>query len=176
MVVSRKGTLLWAACQIVQLFCYLRSMLGPQVMCIPAVSLLRSVYPLLDEGLMWRAWCLRVWEALVVKAPEWPPCSTGWTAACWNTLKFVKVVVPKSRSHDQNKGNSRYKVVYCPTFNVKLTLLLIWFGYNIYYNAIPSHFFFSCYDALVWYLSSNSFLIVECLHYWQWCRVNLQHR
>lgn len=82
-----KRDLLWAAGEMLQLLCYLRPMLGPQVMCIPAVSLINNICPLLDEGFMCKAWCFRGWVELVVRALfhpslEQPTCSTGQTAVC----------------------------------------------------------------------------------------------
>lgn len=114
-----KRDLLWAAGEMLQLLHYLRPMLGPQVMRIPAVSLL--VCHLLDEGFMCKAWCFRGWVELVARAlfhraPERPTCSTGRTAVCWNVLKFVKFIAQKSRSHDQSKAYSKDIVFFLSNF------------------------------------------------------------
>lgn len=154
-VVSWKRDLLWAVGEMLQLLYYLRSMLGPQVIRIPVVFLLKNMYPLLDEGFMCKAWCFRGWVELVVRAlfhpaPGQPTCSTGWTAVYWNVLKFVKFIAQKSRSHDESKDYSKYRVFFCLTFHMELTLLphLAWLQYLLQCHYF-SLFFFYCYNVQI---------------------------
>lgn len=113
--------------EVLQLLHYLRPMLGPQVMCVPAVPLLNNVCPLLGEGFMCKVWCFRSWVQFVVRtlshpAPQWPTCCTGGTAVHWNVLTFMTYTAQKSRSHEQRKDYSKYIVFSWSDFLLEVNL------------------------------------------------------
>lgn len=100
---------------------YPRPILGPQVMRIPAVSLLNNVCPLLDEGFMCKAWWFRSWVEFVARmlfhpTPQWPTCHTWGTAVHWNVLTFMTCTAWKSRSCEQSKDYSKYIVFFWSNF------------------------------------------------------------
>lgn len=123
---------------------------GPQVMQIPSVSLLKNVCPLLDEGFMCKTWCFRGWVVLVVRvlfhpAPAWPTCSTGWTTVCWNVLKFVKFITQKSRSHNQSKGLFQVYSIFLSNFPHETNLASSFGLATIFITMSFLLIFFYCY-------------------------------
>lgn len=119
--------LLRAAGEMLQLLHYPRPVLGPQVMCIPAVSLLNNICPLLDEGFMCKAWWFRSWVEFVARmlfhpTPQWPTCHTRGTAVHWNVLTFMTCTARKSRSCEQSKDYSKYIVFFWSNFLLEANL------------------------------------------------------